>query len=115
MAIHASIRGNIFIVQIDGDINAHKAFEFESLLNMGIDDGLINIIFDFSAMTHISSDGLHVILKIIRILVPKHGIVLVVGMSKSVRSVFQASGFLSLLEEFEAIEEAVAAINDNID
>jgi anti-anti-sigma factor len=113
MSIQTSINGNIFIVQPIGDINMQVAIEFESLIIMAIDDGYTNVVFDFAEMHHISSDGLHVILKIIRILTSKHGIVIATAMNDSVRSVFETSGFMSLIDEFETVEQAINAINDD--
>lgn len=114
MSIQTSTQGDIFTVQPTGDINMHAAVEFETLLSMAIEDGMKKIIFDFSKMNHISSDGLHVILNIIRILTSKQGIVIFSAMSESVRSVFEASGFLALIDEFEKVEDAITAlINDD--
>ena len=113
MSIHSSIHGEIFIVQPTGDINMQVAVEFESLLTVAIEDGFENIVFDFSATHQISSDGLHVILRIIRIFNSKNGIVIAADMNASVRSVFDASGFMSLLNVCDTVEEAIHAINDD--
>ena len=114
MSIQTNTYGDIFTVQPTGEINLQASVEFETLLNMAIEDGLKKVIFDFSKTSHISSDGLHVVLKIIRVLSIKKGIVIVAAMSVSVRSVFEASGFLTLIDEFENVEEAVnALINDD--
>ena len=112
MSVKINIRGDIFLVQPSGNINMQISIEFDSLLKMAIEDGFINIIFDFSEMTNISSEGLHVILKIIRILISKNGKVFFVSMNPNVQKIFKLSGFMSLLDEFSTVEEAIKAIND---
>lgn len=112
MSIKINIRGDIFIVQPTGNINMQIAIEFDSLLTMAIEDGFMNMIFDFSEMTNISSEGLHVILKVIKTLISKNETVIFVSMNPNVRRIFKVSGFMSLLDEFSTIEEAIKFINN---
>jgi anti-anti-sigma factor len=107
MTIHIETRGQVLIVRPGGDINKMAADELHELLDGAIAEGATRLVFDFSILSHISSDGLRVILKAIDAVQSRKGQVVLAEMGEEVRSVFEASGFLNLIREFSDLESAV--------
>jgi anti-anti-sigma factor len=69
------------------------------------------MVFDCSDLTHISSDGLRVVLKTLRRLREADGRAVLAGAGDNVRSVLEAGGFLALLSEFDTPDSAVQALS----
>ncbi len=109
MAIHTETRGQVLVIRIGGDINKMAADELHELLDNAIAEGATRLVFDFSALSHISSDGLRVILKAIEEVQSRKGQVVMAELGEQVRGVFEASGFLGLIREFADLEAAVHA------
>lgn len=111
MAIQSETRGQMLIIRAGGDINKLTADELHDLLDSAIAEGANRLIFDFSALSHISSDGLRVILKAIEKVQSRKGQVVLAEMGEQVRGVFEASGFLGLIREFTDLDAAVHAMS----
>jgi len=109
MTIQTEIRGQVLIVRPSGDINKTAASELHELLDGAIAEGVTRLVLDFSILSHISSDGLRVILKAIEEVQSRKGQVVLAGMGEQVRGVFDASGFLGLIREFADLDAAVHA------
>lgn len=109
MAIHTETRGQVLIIRPGGDINKMAANELHEFLDGAIDEGTTRLVFNFSMLSHISSDGLRVILKAIEKVQSRKGQVVLAEMGEQVRGVFEASGLLELIREFSDLEEAVHA------
>jgi len=113
MTIQTFTRGNTFIVQPIGDVSLLTAVEFESQLTAAMQDGMIRMVFDCSALTHISSDGLRVLLRTLKSLRALHGNAALVGLRDDVRGIFVAGGFFALLEEFATVDDAISAMDSD--
>lgn len=107
MTLQTESRGNAFIVRPHGVLSIDMANEMDGLLEEAMDDGLRRVIFDFSELTRISSDGLRVILKSLRCLRELGGTAALAGVGEQVRSVLTVGGFFALMDEFSSIESAV--------
>ena len=107
MSLQTESRGDAFIVRPHGLLSMDVAHEMEELLEMAFDDGLRRVIFDFSELTRISSDGLRVILKSLRRLREIGGTAALAGVGEQVRSVMAAGGFFALLAEFDTVDDAL--------
>ena len=114
MTIHTEIRGQVLIVRPSGDINKMAASELDELLGNAIAEGVTRLVFDFSFLSHISSDGLRVILKAIEEVQSRKGKVVLAEMGEQVRGIFEASGFLGLIREFSDLEVAVNATSAEV-
>lgn len=113
MTIQTITRGNTLVVQPVGDLSSHTAVEFESLLTAAIEDGMTRMVFDCSELTHISSDGLRVMLGTLKSLRALHGDASLVALSEEIHGIFSAGGFFALLEEFETVDEAIRAMDSD--
>ena len=114
MTIQTEIRGKVLIVRPIGDINKIAATELHELLDNAIAEGITRLVFDFSILSHISSDGLRVILKATEEVQSRKGQVVLAEMDEQVRGVFEASGFLGLIREFTDLEVAVNATSAEV-
>lgn len=107
MSLQTESRGDAFIVRPHGLLSMDLANEMEELLEMAFDDGLRRVIFDFSELTRISSDGLRVILTSLRRLRELGGTAALAGVGEQVRSVMAVGGFFALLAEYETVDAAL--------
>ncbi len=110
MSIPSELHGNVFVIRPRGDISKLIAAELGDLLAGELDEGTRLIVFDFSNLTHVSSDGLRVMLQILRRLRECEGRAAIVGASEHVYQLLNASGFLALLEEFDSDDDAIDAM-----
>lgn len=109
MSLQIETRAQTVIVRPTGDVSKPVAGELAELLAAAIDDGARHMVFDFSALTHISSDGLRVILAAVRRLRECRGHVTFAALGDPVRALLNIGGFLSLFDEYETVDEALAA------
>jgi len=100
---------NQIVVSLGGRIDSTAAVEFEEKLIQTIDGGARIMIVDFQKVLFISSAGLRVLLLAAKKVKPYGGKILLCGMSKDVKEVFDISGFSSIFEIHEDAEKAVEA------
>ncbi len=110
MSISSESRGQIVLFRLHGHIDKPMAAELDELLASALDDGAAHLVLDFSSATHIGSDGLKVILGVLRRVRENGGQVVQAGAGEDVRSLLDVAGFLSLIGEFETADAAVAAL-----
>lgn len=109
MSLQIETRAQTVIVRPTGNVSKPVAGELAELLAAAIDDGARHMVFDFSALTHISSDGLKVILGAVRRLRERQGQVSFAAVSEQVRVLLDIGGFLVLFDEYDTVDDAVAA------
>lgn len=112
MSIKTETRGPALIIRLGGNFNKTTAEELHELLDSAIAEGATRLVFDFSLLNHISSDGLRVILKAIGDIQERKGQVAIAQLGNQVRGVFAASGFFSLIREFDDVDSALEVINE---
>jgi anti-anti-sigma factor len=109
MLIQSELHDAVFIVRPQGDISKLVAAELNELLEAAIDDGAREIIFDSSALTQMSSDGLRVVLKTLRRLHGVGGRIAIAAAGDRVRAVMKVSGILGLLDVHDTVDDALAS------
>jgi anti-sigma B factor antagonist len=97
------------VVALGGRIDSTAAVEFEEKLIKTIDAGARTMIVDFQKVQFISSAGLRVLLLAAKKVKPYGGKIILSGMSKDVREVFDISGFSSIFEIHDDTAAAVKA------
>ena len=108
MSIQTEIRGQILIIRPEGSLNKAISSELEELLKNELDEGFRLIVFDFSKLFQISSDGLRVILHMVNEIRSLGGDVAVTGMAEQVEQALGVSGFFKLIEPFDEIEKLIS-------
>ncbi len=111
MLIQSESHENLFIVRPQGDISKSVAAELNELLDTAIDDGARLMVFDCSGLSHISSDGLKVLLNTLRRLRDTEGRAVLAAASERVHSVMEASGLMALMQAYDSTEAAIAALS----
>ena len=110
MPIQSEVREQVLIVRPIDSLNKVCATEFEEFIQSEMDEGFRLVVFDFSQLSQVSSEGLLVILKLINELRKIGGEVMVAGLNSKVRVIFNVSGIFTLLEESEDVHAAIARL-----
>jgi anti-anti-sigma factor len=110
MPIQSEVREQVLIVRPIDSLNKACAHEFEEFLQNEMDEGFRLVVFDFSQLAQVSSDGLLVILRLINELRKIGGEVVVAGLNSKVRVIFNVSGIFTLMEESEDVDAAIALL-----
>ena len=109
MTLQIESRDQVVIIRPSGNVSKPMSAELAELLAAAIDDGARHLVFDFAALTQISSDGLKVILGAVRRLRECNGRASFAAMSEEVRALLDVGGFLALFDEYDNVDDALAA------
>ena len=110
MPIQTEIRGPILIIRPEGSLNKAISSELEELLTNELDEGFRQIVFDFSLINQISSDGLRVVLHLVNEVRSLDGDVVVTGMLEQVETAVEVAGFFKLIDFFPDIDTAIESL-----
>ena len=91
-------------------MNKAISSELEELLTNELDEGFRQIVFDFSLINQISSDGLRVILNLVNEVRSLDGEVVVTGMLEQVETALEVAGFFRLIESFPDVDTAIESL-----
>lgn len=97
------------VVKIGGRIDSSTAVEFEKKMIEIIDSGNNTLVVDFTKIVFISSAGLRVLLLAAKKVKPYGGKIILCGLSKEVREVFDISGFTAMFAIYGNLDETFAA------
>jgi anti-anti-sigma factor len=100
---------DIHIVAITGSLDSTTAPEAQKSLSAVV-AGAKKVALDFSELDYISSAGLRVLLGAAKQLRASGGSLGMFGLNKSVREVFEISGFSSILPVYQSEGEALGAM-----
>ncbi|MFC2097622.1 STAS domain-containing protein [Bacteroidota bacterium] len=92
---------------VNGRIDTTNYDVFENVLNKIVSSGQNNIVVDCEKMNYISSSGLRIFLVFLKQLNKNGGKFRICNMQKMVKEVFDVSGFSSLFEIYNSLDEAV--------
>jgi anti-anti-sigma factor len=110
MSIQTEIHGQILIIRPEGSLNKAISGELEEWVTNELDEGFRLIIFDFSLVNQISSDGLRVILHLVNEVRSLGGDVSVTGMQEQVETALEVAGFFKLLDSYPDIDTAIESL-----
>ena len=110
MEISSKTENNVLIVSVNGRIDAVTSPELESSIQELLDGGTNKLIMDLSELEYISSAGLRVILSTAKKLKALDGDILVANLQGPVMEVFEISGFSSIIQVFDSVENALEII-----
>ena len=98
--------GRIGIVNVDGSLDAHTVDKFESDVSAAIARGLSCIVLDLTECRYISSRGIGAIMTVARRAEKAQGKLVLAGVRKSVRKIFDTMGLDAVLVVADTVEEA---------
>jgi anti-sigma B factor antagonist len=100
-------RPDSYLVKTVGSVDMKTAQELESACEALLSKGQERLLFEFSGLDYINSQGLGVLLSLQKQLSAKGGGVVVVGMTERVKKVFITTGVRSLIRTYEDTQEAL--------
>ncbi|MCK5521402.1 MAG: STAS domain-containing protein [Candidatus Marinimicrobia bacterium] len=106
MQLKASELEGVYIVTIEGNVDTNSAPEVKSGLDKIINSGASKLILDLQLMDYISSAGLRILLITGKQLKGSNGELRLSRMNESVKDVFDISGFSSIFNIFDSVEDA---------
>lgn len=112
MNIQSDTLDDILVLRPLGRLDRTSAPELEELVHGALENEVRHIVFDFSQVETMSSDGLRVVLNTGNRLRAAHGRFAVAGLGSDVRALFDVSGVFSLYSGFETLDQALAYLRD---
>ena len=92
MEIVVEIQDGITIYRLKGRLDTNTSPELEIRLLQAISDGLQHMVINFKDLEYVSSAGIRVILKTIKAIKSKNGLIMLCCMQDYVKEVFEISG-----------------------
>ena len=107
MTIDESIYEDMSIVALSGRLDALTAPEVEQRLLSRIEQPPVNLLLNLKELNYISSAGLRVVLVAAKKTIAAKGQFILCGMNEQIRTIFDISGFLTILRVVESCEDIV--------
>jgi anti-anti-sigma factor len=111
MSVLFSKSEGILVAIPDGRLDTSNAAEAEQQIVEQIEAGEGKIAVDFSKTNYISSAGLRIILKAAKLLKQKGGSIVLCNANEQIHEVLEISGFLTMLNCTDSLDEAVQALS----
>lgn len=109
MEINSSNEGDICVVELNGKFDIACSKVAESTLTDLLENGVSQMLIDFSEVPYIASSGLRVLLKVAQQMSKDGGKLHVCCLNNIVREVFEVSGFDKILAVYNDSQEAKGA------
>lgn len=110
--IYEEIRGreNAKLVRFIGDLDATNVETvLEKIINL-LNDGIVNLVVDFKQLRYVNSTGLGILLHFSKSAKEKGGCFKIANINENVYEIIEIIGATSLLEIYDDLDEAVAAL-----
>jgi anti-anti-sigma factor len=114
MEIHTWQTDSILVVALEGELDAYWAEEAEEELWACLEQGHYRLVLDFSRLTYLSSAGLRVLLRLHQRITSLGGELLLAALQPFVQEVLATSGFDRTLPVYEAVDQALAAVAEEV-
>ena len=101
---------DVLVAALPERLDSNNAPATESAAVAEINKGYTRVVIDCSNTTFISSAGLRVILKVAKLLHKENGAFPLYGLNEEISTVFEISGFLTLVNVFPSFSEAREAV-----
>ena len=111
MNLQFYVKEDNLVVIMEGELDHHSTEEARNKIDNQLDvEGINKLILDFSKVSFMDSSGIGVVIGRYKKLSAKNGRVCIVGVSPSVRRVFELSGMFKIIGLYDNIEEAIQNI-----
>ena len=109
MEIKSYVKENATVVSLDGNLDGQTAeYAQENLINYVVPN--CTIVIDMSKCLYVSSAGLRILLMTAKQLAKIGGTGVFAGLSEEVKDVMEMTGFSSIFESYNSVDNAIAAI-----
>lgn len=102
--------GAVTVVEIAGRLDSVTSPVCEQRIRELIDGGATSVVLDLGRLEYVSSAGLRVLLLTAKLLKARDGRLRIAGVQPEVRSVFDMSGFSTLLQVEQSVAAALASL-----
>ncbi|GHV11874.1 hypothetical protein AGMMS49938_03350 [Fibrobacterales bacterium] len=100
-----------FLLALEGDLDSSNAQDtIKYVQNMTEQQGLVNLVADFSRLRYINSTGLGAILRISKLLLSKKGSFKIASPNENVFEVIEIVGANRLLSIYQTLDEAIDSL-----
>jgi len=103
--------GDVYILVLNGRLDAYSSNNLEEEVNARIDQGCQDLVVNFEGVDYISSSGLRVMLSTVKKLRKNEGDIKLACLKPYVKEVFDISGFTQLFEIHDQEDEAINSFN----
>jgi anti-anti-sigma factor len=104
MKINHMKEGEIEIITVNGKLDVATAPVADKIIKEILEGDCLRMLFDFSSLDYLGSDGLRVILGAIKELKRKGGQVILCSLPNFVKEIFEVSGFNSVVPIAKSLE-----------
>ena len=110
--IKTNSEADIFVITIDGEIDASSSIQLDEVLNGSIDGSNSKIIVNGKDLAYISSAGLGVFMSYLEDIKTHNIRMAIYGLNEMVKNVFEILGLDQLLNIVDEMDEAAAFVNE---
>lgn len=107
MNIQITSLEKVKVIHIEGELNTTTSGEAETKMQQLILGGNNHLIIDLGKLAYISSAGLRIFLSANRLVKKANGEIRFCNFNKTVKEVFEISGFLLIFKYFPDVESAI--------
>ena len=111
-AIRAAAQDSLWIIEIEGFLDAHTAPQFERAIQQALEAGQSRFIIDCGKLNYISSAGLGVFMSFIEEVREKGGDIKICGLVPKVRHTFEILGFQDIFDLLDDVPAAVRRFSE---
>ncbi len=104
---------DIFVINVDGDIDSDTSSMFKKSLNYALGRGERNILLNFENVNFITSVGIGVIIDLYKQLDKNNGKLVLVKVRKLVRDVLEVSRLDSVFQIMDTESEAIRSMSES--
>ena len=110
MDIRTELRDDTLIAMAPNRIDSANAPEFQTALQVAVDQHDCAMVLDMEELTYISSAGLRAMVLIARALRRKHEDLVLCSLTGPVRGIFQTGGFDKIIKLYDSQADAIASV-----
>lgn len=107
MKITESIKNNVIICSVEGEINIDTSPDLRKAFDRFIHNNIKKIVIDFSGVSYIDSSGLATLIELLQRLKRIDGKFRICSMSAKVKNIFEVTKILKLFGIFDTQEAAL--------
>ena len=120
LTLNLQKENNAIVVQPIGLIDTYNSGFFQKQITKIIENGFINIVFDMSGLTYVSSTGIGSFAAFLKQIKAKSGIIVIIEFQPKIKEVFDLLGFTqffnikkNLGEALEYLKSTISSSNEN--
>lgn len=108
MKITLRKQGTVLLIEIEGRMDTSMSQDFEKQLLGLIENGETHLVFDFTQVEHVTTNGLRLLLKAFKAVTQLNGRMAFHSLNWRVKRVFEVAGLTMVFRVYETREEAFA-------